>query len=74
MILKKDLINGKIVYIEVTEEEARDLYKEGVKLFFGNGDEEDEFYDKMADMDAEEENLYDDADIDDDDDLMNMEF
>lgn len=58
MILKKDLVNGKMVYVEVSDEEARELYKEGVKLFFGDGDEEDDFYDRMADMDADEQELY----------------
>ena len=58
MILKKDLINGKIVYVEVTEEEARELYKENTKLFFNSEDEEADFYEKMADMDADEQELY----------------
>ena len=67
MILKKDLINGKMVYVEVNEDEARELYKENIILFFSNDDEKEDFYDKMADLDAEEEGLYDDEEDDDDD-------
>ena len=47
MILKKDLVNGKTVYVEIDEDEARELYKKNEKLFFGDDDEKEEFYDKM---------------------------
>ena len=68
MILKKDLINGKMVYVEVNEDEARELYKENIILFFSSDEEKEEFYDKMADLDAEEEGLYDEDEDDEDED------
>lgn len=69
MILKKDLIDGKIVYVEINEEEARKLYKDGIKLFFDDEDEKEDFYDKMNDLDDEEEfekELEDELDDEDD--------
>ena len=66
MILKKDFIDGKAVYVEIDEEEARTLYKKGEKLFFGDDDEKEEFYDKMEELDDEEEELEDELDEDED--------
>ena len=76
MILKKDLIDGKKVYVEIDEEEARELYKKGEKLFFGDDDEKDEFYDRMEELDEEEEELeeeYEDEDEDEDEDYSSSD-
>lgn len=62
MILKKDLVNGKSVYVEIDEEEARELYLKGEKLFFGDDDEKEEFYDRMEELDEE---LEEDEELDD---------
>ena len=55
MILKKVIIDGKPAYVEVNEDEARKLYKEGIKLIFDDEDEKEDFYDKMEELDEEEE-------------------
>ena len=60
MILKKVIIDGKNVYTEVNEEEARKLYKEGIKLIFDDEDEKDDFYDRMDELDEEEEEAEED--------------
>ena len=60
MILKKVIIDGKNVYTEVNEEEARKLYKEGIKLIFDDEDEKEDFYDRMDELDEEEEEVEED--------------
>lgn len=55
MILKKVKIDDKVVYVEVNEDEARELYKNGIKLIFDDEDEKEEFYDRMEELDDEEE-------------------
>ena len=60
MILKKVIIDGKPAYVEVNEEEARKLYKEGIKLIFDDEDEKDDFYDRMDELDEEEEEAEED--------------
>ncbi len=55
MILKKEKVIDKIVYVEVSEEEARKLYKDGINLIFDDEDEKEDFYERMEELDEKEE-------------------
>ena len=55
MILKKENVDGKVVYVTVEFDEAVDCYKKGISLVFDDEDEKEEFYDKMEELEEEEE-------------------
>lgn len=55
MIIKKDIIGGREVFVEIDKDKAKDEFENGAKLYFTTEDEEDDFYDFIEDKEDEDD-------------------